>query len=420
MNSIDTLKSFKNPKSIDFSTGERSLKLQDVYDELIYTSLHCENPDPVILNGGPNWHQILIHHKNNSSKQEILDAFFEIVEDELFVPVGYRRGAEIDFFFLRNQTNAMLKIFERKLRVSTRQNSLEVMVKLGVATYFENQLSAVEKINEVIALSINSSIHLGSSQTLNLDNTADHPKMQELCFNLGNSGNLSFFMKQLNSFEKIKKHSNFRIFKFAGNNIKSLVPFTELYNFQMSIVDLSNNNIQNIEELKYLENLMVEELFVDGNQLQSIERIREVLPKLKKIDKILILTTPTLYKTNIKGEPTAIGNKMIPSSSFRDGVVIKPANRAQYIKSFNQLRNDTCWSKVIVYHNQTSFSLKQILKKFAMEICFHNQFFPCYAKRFKNRDEFYLYKNFDALKSIFSNELKVRMDKSGKNNNLIY
>lgn len=370
------------------------------------------DPDQITLQSTNCWHQILIHHSHESSKEEIIEALFEIMEEEFFIPIAYRRGVEIDYFFVRNQREAMKKIFEHKLQLPVKGLSLQILVKLGVAKCREKQLNVIEKFNEVITQSIKTSFHLGNSQTLNLDNIAEHPSMRELCVNLGNFATLSFFMKLLNCFDRIKKHTNFRIFKFADNRIKNLSPFNELYSFQMEVIDLSNNNIRTIEELKHLSNLMVEEVYIDGNDCnnpQSIERIREILPKLKKIDRVLIASTVTLYKTNVKGEAIKVGNKMIPNASFIDGIIIKAANRKEFIKTFHQLRNDKCWTKVTIHHNDT-FSMAQILKKIAMEICHNVLFFPCYAKRYKNRDEFFLYKNFEATKAIFQNELKVRMD----------
>lgn len=368
-----------------------------------------------LLQSQNKWHQILIYHKGECLKEEILDGFFEIMKDELFIPIAYRRGLEIDYFFVRNQKEAMRKIFEKKLEIQVKVFKLQLLVKVGVAQCREKQLSVMEKFNEVIAQSIKTSSHLGNSLTLNLDCISEHPQMAEVEVNLGNIKTLSFFIKILNGFDRIKKHTNFRIFKFADNKIRSLMPFTDLFNIQMEVIDLCNNNIQSIAELKNLEHLMVEEVFIDGNDCntpQNVEKIREILPKLKRIDKVIISSTPTLYKTNVKGEATKVGNKMIPSASFIDGIIIKTENRTQFFKTFNQLRNDKCWTKVTIHHNDT-FTMNQILKKIAMEICHHVLFFPCYAKRFKKRDEFYLYKNFEAAKAIFQNELKVRMDKFG-------
>lgn len=376
-----TLKLFKSPKSIEFASGEAPIILEDS-SENVYSSM---DSDPDQINSLLAWHQILIHHKGECSKEDILDGLFQIMEDEFFIPIAYRRGVEIDYFFIRNQKDAMKKLFERKLEIPVKGFSFQLLVKLGVAQFREKQLNVIEKFNEMIVQSIKTSFHLGNSQTLNLDSISEHPQMRELCVNLGNLATLTFFMKTLNSFDRIKKHSNYRIFKFANNKISCLVPFNELYNIQMEVIDLSNNNIQNIEQLKNLENLMVEELFIDGNDCntsQNVEKVRDILPKLKKIDKIIIANTRTLYKTNLKGEATKVGNKLIPSSSFIDGIIIKAANRRDYMKTFHQLLNDKCWTKVTVYHNDT-FSLNQILRKIAMEVCRNVLFFPCYAKRFK-------------------------------------
>ena len=148
----------------------------------------------------PNkWHQILIYHKGECLKEEILDGFFEIMKDELFIPIAYRRGLEIDFFFVRNQKEAMRKLFDKKLEIQVKVFKLQLLVKVGVAQCRDKQLNVMEKFNEVIAQSIKTSSHLGNSLTLNLDSISELPQMSELEVNLGNLKTLSFFIKLLNS-----------------------------------------------------------------------------------------------------------------------------------------------------------------------------------------------------------------------------
>lgn len=383
-------------------------------NEHIHTSLSCDYIDQTALHNQSNWHQVLIHHKGYFSKAEILDGLYDIVENELFIPVAYRRGIEIDYFFVRNQSGALNKIFEHRMQLPIKKlDKIELMIKLGVSTFKEGHISIINKIKDFILFSINTASHSGGNRVLNFENIALRPLLREIQINLGNLGTFMVFMDQLNECNLIKSSSNFRTFKFGGNSIKSLFPFSSLTNVQMDVIDLSKNNITDIDEFKYLEGLKVQELLIEGNECstrENVEQLRSILPKLKKIDKILILATPTFDWTNIKGESLVAGNNPIPSNSFRDGVVISGKNLSQF-KNFNLLRNDKCWSKVVIFHDE-AFSMKEILLKLT-ELCINAQnFFPCYAQRFKKHDEFFLYKNFEALRLIFFNKLKIRMNHS--------
>lgn len=405
------MKNFQTLKVVQFVTGDPPLVMFEQC-RATYSSNDCENPDTALLQSSNLWHQILIHHDGQYSKEEILEGFFEVVDGELFIPIAYKRGNKIDYFFISKEFGALKKIFDKKLLIPMKERSLQVVIKAGVAECQSNH-RFYPKINSVISQFIKQSTSLGASKALNLDEFSLHHELREMSINFGNVGTLDLFLNFLNGFQKLKGHTPYRIFKFAKNNIKSLQPFRVLYDFQMETLDLSYNKISDIDEMENLKFLNVQELYIKGNPCaekpENLEKLREILPGLRKLDNITIATTPTIYKSNIKGEAIKIGNKPIPSEAIKDGISISQKNRTIMIKSIFGLRDDNMWSKVLVHHDE-KFKREQILKVIAKDVCFNALFFPCYSKRFKNRDEFFLYKNFDAVKVMMQRGLKVPMN----------
>lgn len=357
----------------------------------------------------------MVYHDGHHSKEEVLEAFFDVVDGELFIPIGYRRGPTIDYFFTSKEFSAMKKIFDKKLLIPTKERSLQVVIKIGVAECQSSHRFYL-KINNVITKCIKQSTTLGASRALNCDEFAYHPEFQEMSINLGNHGTLDLILSQLNGHQQLKGNSSFRIFKFAKNGIKNLISFSILHNLQIEILDLSINNIKDIEEIKFLKFFNIQELYIKGNDCSNnpehMEMVREILPKLRKLDNAPIVSSLSIYKTNIKGEPTKIGNKNIPNESIKDGTSISLKNRIVMLKTLYNMRDDNYWSKVLIHHDD-QYKREQILRVLAKDVCFNSSFFPCFSRRFKNRDEFFLYKNFEAIKIMMQKNLKVPMNGEG-------
>lgn len=55
------------------------------------------------------------------------------------------------------------------------------------------------------------------------------------------------------------------------------------------------------------------------------------------------------------------------------------------------------------------YSKEDLLEEIVPRLFNSNPFFPCYYKRFGDRDEFYLYKNFDSLRNLMLNNLQIDM-----------
>ena len=148
----------------------------------IFTSL--DPPSPHFSPTSSDWHQILIYHDDAFSKSEILEGFFEIVDDEIFIPIGYKRGDSIDYFFLCQQSKALRKIFARNFVIPVKDQTLQIMVKMDVAKC-QRDHKFMGKISEVIANRIENFSSLGVKQTLNLDSVASDQELREMTVNLG-------------------------------------------------------------------------------------------------------------------------------------------------------------------------------------------------------------------------------------------
>lgn len=83
---------------------------------------------------------------------------------------------------------------------------------------------------------------------------------------------------------------------------------------------------------------------------------------------------------------------------------------------FSQYRDDSSWSKVTI-HSGGLHSWEEILDEI-VPMFMNNPFYPCYHKRFASHDEFYLYKNFEVLKTLMASNLEYIIPSS--NNKLVF
>lgn len=102
-----------------------------------------------------------------------------------------------------------------------------------------------------------------------------------------------------------------------------------------------------------------------------------------------------------------LGNDPIPQ--IEDGIPIRGDVRKghdfSHLKTiFSSYRNDSMWTQVMVHHGN-AFTWEEILDEIIPSLN-NNPFFPCYYKRFDKHDEFYLYRNFDALSTMMMNNLE--------------
>lgn len=81
--------------------------------------------------------------------------------------------------------------------------------------------------------------------------------------------------------------------------------------------------------------------------------------------------------------------------------------------SFQSYRNDSKWTQVIVHHGGL-FNSQEIFDELVANVVNTVPFFPCFHKHFLEHEEFYLFKNFDALNVLMKNDLEHVMPNDRK------
>lgn len=158
------------------------------------------------------------------------------------------------------------------------------MVFLGVSTALQGHPKIINMIASDITERMNHAAIYGSVDVLDFSDYKGHHR--DLIVSLSNAACFNLLCDQINGIAKLKK--DFHVFKFGGNNIRTLEPFRKLYGFKIRILDLSNNAISNLNEFQHLNHLSVERLYVTGNECANIliyqQRIHEILPIVAVID----------------------------------------------------------------------------------------------------------------------------------------
>jgi hypothetical protein len=268
----------------------------------------------------------------------------------------------------------------------------------------------------------------GGRDVFDLSQFSKHDVFSYLEVRLSNKATLNLLADQLNGIDRLK--TEFRTLKFASNGIQTLESFTKLYGFLINVLDLRHNRIASLQEFHFLKHLTIEELYLAGNDCTRIEnyreRIFEIVPCLKIVDgqqrastaaasTSLMATLETLKKGK-RGN----GQGNDPILKIDEGIVLKATKRKNEDMSHMQ-RNfqaykreiDNKWTQVQIFHHNLSF--EAILDELMPRIFNSCQFFPCYLKRMGGKYEFFLYKNFDALRIIMdtSNNLTYAMPPTG-------
>lgn len=103
---------------------------------------------------------------------------------------------------------------------------------------------------------------------------------------LSNKACINLLFNELNGIDRLKR--DFRVLKFASNEIRSLEPFTKLFGFKIQNLDLRDNKIQKLEEFHFLSHIEIEGIFISGNDCVKFpncrDKIFEIVQSLKFID----------------------------------------------------------------------------------------------------------------------------------------
>lgn len=81
--------------------------------------------------------------------------------------------------------------------------------------------------------------------------------------------------------------------------------------------------------------------------------------------------------------------------------------------SFQSYKNDSMWTQITIHHGKL-FTKKEILDEIVPKLFNNSAFFPSYYKRYGERDEFYLYKNYESLRLLMNNDLEFVMSNQKK------
>lgn len=105
-----------------------------------------------------------------------------------------------------------------------------------------------------------------------------------------------------------------------------------------------------------------------------------------------------------------IGNENIVISTMSKSIPIMcHSNRKEQFghlrDSFNSYRDEATWTKVIIH--ASDLSKDAVLDALLAQIVDNCVFFPCYYQYTPNQHEFFLYRNFDALKCMMHKDLEI-------------
>ncbi|KAG5680370.1 hypothetical protein PVAND_009879 [Polypedilum vanderplanki] len=398
---INYLKNFAIPNRINMSTGEHAIMVSFMSSKT-FTPLDCLGYQE--SNNNSNWHLILIYHEGIFPKEDILAELYEIADESLFIPMAYRRNENIDYFFVCQQNGMIKNLIEKNLQICVKGYIFPLVLKMDVSNQVAGHIKPIKSILSLILRKIKDS----DSSSLDYSNVSSEKEMAETLISLGNKATLTMFLDQLNQIKTLK--ANLRVLKFDNNNIKTLEPFSKkLYGFNgINVLSLNNNQLKDINELEYLKHMNLQEIFIDGNfgvhttnafMIKYEKKVQKLLPTLKRINGQTLTNAVHQDISSIKKESNEISN-------VGDGVLVNIGNIRQH--RCRKLQKEYCWTKVTFVHNKR-FSESEIMKHVTTTLLNDVYFFPCYFKRVGDRDEFFLYKNLEALEKLFNSGLKIRM-----------
>lgn len=179
-----------------------------------------------------------------------------------------------------------------------------------------------------------------------------------------------------------------------------------------------------MQHFHYIKHLNIEAVDVEGNEkLLKIpnyaDRIFNIMPSLKLIDrkcqttKNPISQLPTVVIQNTPAKPSfpidlGAGNDPIGPMSTTSIPISYQSNRKEEFRhlrdSFNSYRDEGTWTKVII--KATDLQKADVMSILLSQVITECVFFPCYYKVTPQHHEFFIYRNFDALKCMMQRNLE--------------
>ncbi|XP_053693134.1 nuclear RNA export factor 2 [Sabethes cyaneus] len=400
-----------NQKVLVMTSGEMDIVLEPE-KALVYTCFNTTY-DRASLNRPDVWHQIMVHHEGKYSKQEILDAFFTIITTDDFYPVAYRRHINIDYFLVRLCSKALVKLFDKSLKLPMpgASDPLKLTVKLNVAKFVQGQIHPNGKIFAAVSERCDNAVVYGSSNLLNLDNFRDHGDFEELCVFLGNRAHLELVCSSINRLEDIRVKVN--AIKLTNNCIIHISPLVALKDLPIQTLDLRYNRIKHPASLRPMQGCGINELYIEGNGIVDVPGYMDVLkqyfPSIIKIDNSFFGATRKQAAT--PASRAVGGDDEVELTS--PGEIYQCVNGVvEDAKSFKKYKFNTKWHQVVIVH-EGRYEKTEILDALFTLLDSYD-LYPCYYKTYSKQDEFLVINCFEALAFLVQSKLVLRMKNSNE------
>ncbi|CAG9806206.1 unnamed protein product [Chironomus riparius] len=399
---INQLKNYNYPRRIEMQGIDQAVVVNDSTVN-VYTPLDCDRFYAPQMNG---FSLISVYHQGLPfSKEDIINGFYDAVGEMMFIPIAYKQDRHIDYFLVKNQNDALRELVKNKLQIQVKDWKLPLLIKVEISASNIGQIKPRKIISSYVIRKVKENSAIG---ILDLNDIQKEPEFVDMHISLKNLGVYRMLFDEINNIRGIKSSSNFRAIRLCNNEVQSLEPFKRLFDFNnIEILDLSNNNITDVNEFNNLLGLHLNEITINDNPCTNITNfekiIQRILPNLKTLNSKLIFSFSNLM-SSIQN-----GNNEIPN--IGDGTLIKPDNLMQYRNRIEKIVNEKYWAQVTLFHNKR-YNVQEIMKELSSNLLKEVHFYPCYLKRLDNHDEFYLYRNFDALRILFLNGLKIQMPKN--------
>lgn len=339
-------------------------------------------------------------------------ALISAIDDQFFIPIAYRVGVTQDTFYIYDQGNALEELLKQSLTIDVGDTQrISLTVNLGVAPYEEGQIDPMKIIEDAVE----SRLKKMQGYKLDLSNFKTCQEFFDIKFWIGSEANFSALC---NAFMKVLSSEYFKTAKckitqidLSNNGLKKLSPLLILEGFDgVESLILEKNSINDVNEIENLKNFKLKNLALFDNPIAADQ---------ENLHNILISTLPNLINCDIPQPIQEVPLKKRKLSTYEDSsisteeggniVTISDIN-GEFKKNFQNLEIiKTLWSKVYIEHNGI-VSSEEILSEMFQQFFMHTFCYPCYYRVGQNEDFFYLYRNFDAIKILVDNNLRLTVN----------
>ncbi|KAK5643390.1 hypothetical protein RI129_007235 [Pyrocoelia pectoralis] len=239
-----------------------------------------------LVNNQNYWHKIIVQNCAYCTRDFILKTILDNIYPLDFIPVCYTTENQNASFFVRNCAKAIEKLCQQKLIVQNPKKWNQPF-KLMIILAFSNTKELVVNVQENIAKVLTKKYNW-NNKTLNLDSFHKDPDLREFC-TLSQPKILKFVLH-------LSKQFQIQVLRLAKNDIHMLKSMEAIRAMKsLRLLDLGFNRIENISELNILKTMQITELHLGGNPLCDlydentyVQAVREVCPKIQKLDGILL------------------------------------------------------------------------------------------------------------------------------------